>query len=294
MRRARRQYGLGAALLATVGCGLIAPNPAAADPSRQDGGRMLAPPLPAEFESIFNEALAEFDEAQGILLTNPDRARRLFRSAADRLEGLMAAGVVNGRLEYNLGNCYLQAGDVGRAILHYRRAQRLMPTDPLLADNLKTARNRRLTQIRPSRASAFLHSVFFWHYQTSTGSRIRFALVVYLGIWLLLVLRNFLRRRWVSGAALVCVLLTLSVGMSAGLTYWSERNAPQGVVLDMDVAVYKGPGSGYQRQFEQPLQPGTEFVLRQQRQGWWETELPDGKSGWIAAAQAELIPPAGP
>ena len=130
----------------------------------------------------------------------------------------MAAGVVNGRLEYNLGNCYLQASDVGRAILHYRRAQRLMPADPQLAANLKTARGRCLTQIRPSRASAFLHSVFFWHYQTSIASRIRFALATYLGIWFLLMVRNFLRKRWVSGAALVCLVLSSSLGISAGLT----------------------------------------------------------------------------
>ena len=60
----------------------------------------------------------------------------------------------------------------------------------------------------------------------------------------------------------------------------------------MDVAVYKGPGVGYQRQFAEPLQPGTEFDMPQQRQGWWEIELPDAKTGWIAAAQAERIPPA--
>ena len=44
----------------------------------------------------------------------------------------------------------------------------------------------------------------------------------------------------------------------------------------MDVAAYKGPGTGYQRKFEQPLQPGVEFTLRGRRGGWWNVELPDG------------------
>ena len=63
----------------------------------------------------------------------------------------------------------------------------------------------------------------------------------------------------------------------------------------MDVTVYKGPGTGYQRQFEEPLQPGVEFVLREQRGGWWNVELADGKGGWIEAAAAErVIGPAPP
>ncbi len=53
----------------------------------------------------------------------------LFRLAAQRFDSIIASGVVNGRLEFNSGNCYLQAGDLGNAILHYRRAQRLIPGD---------------------------------------------------------------------------------------------------------------------------------------------------------------------
>ena len=65
----------------------------------------------------------------------------------------------------------------------------------------------------------------------------------------------------------------------------------RGPVTGMHVAIYKGPDTGYQRQFEQPLQPGVEFTLRDRTQsGWWKVELPDGKSGWIDAGLAELVP----
>jgi hypothetical protein len=59
----------------------------------------------------------------------------------------------------------------------------------------------------------------------------------------------------------------------------------------MDVVAYRGPGTGYSRQFEQPLQPGVEFTLRERRGGWWHVALLDGQAGWIEQSVAALIPP---
>ena len=253
-------------------------------------GRANAQLLLADPQSEFEQALAAFDLAQEMRAGGPDQARQLFRSAAQRLESIAASGVANGRLEYNLGNCHLQAGDLGRAILHYRRAQRLIPGDPLLSDNLKVARSRCLTPIQPTRRSAFLHGVFFLHYDTSVGTRARAAILLYLATWVLLALRNFVRRRWVTVSATVCGVIGLTLGASIMMSRWADRNAPEAVVTAMDVVAYKGPGTSYQRQFEQPLQPGVEFTLRGHRSGWWNIELPDGKSGWIEAVNAELVP----
>ncbi len=252
--------------------------------------RAAAQSLLTDPRGEFEQALAEFDQAQEIQADKPDGARRLFRSAAGRLENIAAAGVVNGQLEYNLGNCYLQAGDVGRAILHYRRAQRLTPGDPLLSENLRAARSRCLTSIRPTRRSALFRAVFFLHYDTSVADRARAAIVLYVAVWVWLALRNFIWRRGVTVSAIVCVVIALSLAVSVAMDRWSDRNAPAGVITAMDVAAYKGPGTGYQRQFEQPLQPGVEFTLQGRRSGWWNIELPDGKSGWIGADNAELIP----
>ena len=130
-----------------------------------------APEEPIDLRAEFQQAVADFDEAQRVQAEHPDRARRLYLSSAQRLGSIVATGLANGWLEFNLGNSYLQAGDVGQAILHYRRAQRLIPRDPLLTENLAVARSRCLTSIRPTRGSAFLQSVFFWHFQRQSGCR---------------------------------------------------------------------------------------------------------------------------
>lgn len=248
-----------------------------------------AAPTGSELRSEFDEALHDFDEAQRIQNDRPDRARQLFRSAQQRFSSIAAAGIVNGRLEFNIGNCHLQAGDVGQAILHYRRAQRLIPRDPLLADNLAVARSRCLTPIEPTRHSEFFKSVFFLHHQTAAATRFRFGLVMYIAVWVLLSVRSLARRRWITVSTVVCAIVSGACGTSVAAGRWFDRNAPEAVITAMDVVVYKGPGTGYQRQFEQPLQPGVECTVRERRGAWWNIELADGNSGWIEANAAELI-----
>ena len=237
----------------------------------------------------FDRAMTDYDEALTIRETDSDRARALFRASAQRLSSVVASGVTNGRLEYNLGNCFLQAGDLGPAILHYRRAQRLAPRDPLLLDNLREARSRCVTNIEPTRRSTVLRSVFSWHFATTQATRLLTALIFYAVFWVVLTLRVLFRRRWLTSTASICLVLTLLLGGSVGMDAWGNRNAPAGVIAAMDVIVSKGPGPGYKRQFEQPLQPGVEFTLRERRGDWWRIELPDGKSGWIEASTADLV-----
>ncbi len=250
-------------------------------------------PLSSEMHRLFDQALADFDQAQQIRPTEPAKARRLYRSAAQRFESISATGINNGKLAFNLGNCYLQAGDVGRAILNYRRAQRLIPRDPLLADNLREARSRCLTRIETARSDRVMRNLFFWHYETSFGERLFAMIVTSAMFWGLLITRCFWPRRGLTIAAIVAVLATSVFAASMTIEKWTAKSSPVGVITSMDVSVLKGPGTGYQRQFEQPLQPGVEFVLRQRRGDWWQIRVPDGKSGWIDSVSAELLDPIG-
>lgn len=283
--------------LFSLGCALVLfatllPGRVHAVPGRETEGTFaLGLPQGTQAQQAeFEQALADFERAQEMLQENPEVARNLFRAAAQRFENLTAAGIVNGKLEFNLGNAWLQAGDLGRAVLHYRRAQRLVPGDLRLQDNLKLARARRLNTIRVSSRSRVLQSIFFWHHELAAAQRLRLALILFICFWGLLTLRNFGGRRSLLPAALICILVSGLLGGSAALSHWQDRQAPAGVVLALDVAVQKGPGKGYQRQFEEPLQPGVEFILRERRGSWWQIELADGHRGWIEAETSELIP----
>ncbi|MCC7291416.1 MAG: hypothetical protein IT449_05055 [Phycisphaerales bacterium] len=234
-------------------------------------------------------ALKEYEDATALQASDPQAARRLFESCAQRLESLVTAGARNGWIEYNLGNACFQKGSLGEAILHYRRAQRTIPRDDDLRQNLAAARRRCLTAIAPPRSGALLRRAFFWHDTTSFGGRVTAALIANAALWTFAAVFTLKRRRGWLYAAVVAAAMAIGAGGSAAVQGWQEARQPPGVVLAGDVAVFKGPGTGYERQFEQPLQPGVEFTRTQRRGDWWRIELADGQTGWIPARSAALV-----
>jgi len=178
-----------------------------------------------------------FDQAQELLGSDPEQARKHFLSAVQQFESVRSAGVESGPLEYNIGNCYMQAGETGKAILHYRRADRLMPNDAKLKSNLGEARRRCLTSVPISRERRVLSSLLFWHYQTTMPQRLTAAVIFYAVCWLALTARALWRRRWLTALAIAAGALTVTCGLSVAASDWRDRNHPDGVILDLEDSV---------------------------------------------------------
>ena len=89
------------------------------------GGSCLAAEGPSA-EELYFEASRAYKE---------DR----YQEAIDGYFQLIDNGYVNGHLYYNLGNAYFRSGQLGRAILNYKRAQLLIPRDADLNFNLRYA-----------------------------------------------------------------------------------------------------------------------------------------------------------
>jgi tetratricopeptide (TPR) repeat protein len=86
-------------------------------------------------------AQAAYERGIELRRTDPAASLEAFRDSAARWERIRAAGAENGPLEFNLGNAWMESGDVGRAIAAYLRAERFMPGDADLAHNLARARS---------------------------------------------------------------------------------------------------------------------------------------------------------
>lgn len=85
-----------------------------------------------------------------------------YEEAAQLYERLTVSGDDGGETRYDLGNCYLKAGDLGRAILEYRRALKFSPGLDLAERNLAVARRllpARVAPWQPSPWEAFIASV---------------------------------------------------------------------------------------------------------------------------------------
>jgi hypothetical protein len=255
-------------------------------------GRGRVPSASASQVEVCAAAIQAFDEAARIGGSDPTAARRLYEQARDGFESLVDDGVENGRLLYNLGNTYVRLGQIGQAIACYRRAERLIPGDPQLAENLRFARSLRQDQISPPATAAALRSLFFWHYGTPLALRSTLALAAFAAFWALMAARLFVRARHAAlvWSARAVAVLTLTLACSVGLELYEQRTTRAGVITANNVVLRKGNGESYEPRFDHRFSDGVEFVLTEPPRGdWLHIALPDGKDGWIRSDQAELL-----
>ena len=104
---------------------------------------------------------------------------------------LLAEGVRNGPLFYNLGTALLLAGDSENAAAALRRAERYLGSTPEIRVNLRQALALQLGQ--PDADLPWDQVVFFWHYDEPLRVRAGIALCGWLLLWLALLLRLLTR-----------------------------------------------------------------------------------------------------
>ncbi len=243
-----------------------------------------------QITSLFWEAQQLFRDANELAASQPERANDLYHKAALRFERIVHEGNIhNGRLFYNIGNAYFRMKNIGQAILNYRRAQRYIPNDVNLQQNLAYARSKRLDKIEETQEKQMLKRIFFWHYDLPTEVRVYlfFAsfLISWLGAALLLFRRSNSARLLLAAAAFVCMLFLVSLLVE---TYHIKQQPP-GVIISEEVIGRKGDSEAYEKSFTEPLHEGAEFVLLEKRGNWYHVELLDGRRTWIPANSAEMV-----
>ena len=239
--------------------------------------------------ALLNEAVQHYDDGSQIQKKDPPAAERFYLDSAGKFQSLVDSGVANAKLYYNLGNVHLRLGNIGTAILNYRRAQRFDVGDPQLSKNLEFARSLCRTQIEQPGQNQLLRRLFFWHYNSSFSTRAHLALAGYIGFWGLLTVCIFARAGYWRALCWVCFGLCAGLTVSTGVDAFQNTQIRSGVILQDDVIARKGNGEGFEPQFVEPLHQGVEFRLVETRGSWFHVQLADGKSGWIPTTAADLI-----
>lgn len=243
-----------------------------------------------ESETLLMEANASFREANETAARNPESAKELYGKSILRFERILReAGLRNGRLYYNLGNAYFLGGDVGRAMLNYRRAELYIPNDPNLRQNLSYVRNQRKDRIEEQQKTKVLKTVFFWHYDLAAKTRMALFAAFFIALWVFASARLFMRRPILDWAIGLCVILSALLVGSLTVQAIAQTNDASGIILAKDTTARKGNGETYQPSFEEPLHAGTEFTLLEDRSGWYHIELHDGRRCWIPERAVELV-----
>jgi len=207
-----------------------------------------------------------------------------------RYERIVKEGNIgNGKLFYNMGNIYFRIKDIGRAILNYRRAQRYIPNDPNLKQNLDYARSIRMDRIEEKQKTQILKTLFFWHYDLSTQTRVYIFTFSFILLWFLAMVRLFIHKSFIVWFLVVTALFsTLFAGSLFSEAIYLSRIRP-GVIISSQVIARKGNSDTYEPSFKEPLHSGTEFTLTEKRGTWYQIELSDSRKCWVPEKDIEFV-----
>jgi tetratricopeptide (TPR) repeat protein len=240
--------------------------------------------------NLYREGESSFRQANELLPTDPARARGLFQKAALCFETVSRdGGIQNGRLFYNIGNIYFRLGDIGRAILNYRRAERFIPNDINLQQNLNYARSRRVDRIDPKPETQVLRTLFFWHYDLGGMTRAWLLAAVSGLLWISAGMILLKRKAWLRYATISCAGLSLMLACSLAVEFYRQSHVRSGVILEKEAIGRKGDSATFEPTFKEPLHMGAEFTLVEERKGWFHIELADGRRCWIPESAAGII-----
>ncbi len=244
----------------------------------------------AEVKALYTEAVEAFRNANALAASDPDAARILYRKAVMRFEAIVRdGGIHNGKLYYNIGNTYFKIKDIGRAILNYRRAEQFIPNDPNLRQNLDFARANRIDRIEERQETRIMKTLFFWHYDLSTRTRVYVFSVFFMLLWLFASVRIFFKRPFTVWCIAVSLLFSTLFGGSLFAEQVHRRQTRPGVVIAEEAIARKGNSATYEPSFKEPLHAGTEFALVETRADWCRIRLSDSRECWVPRSDIEMV-----
>jgi tetratricopeptide (TPR) repeat protein len=239
---------------------------------------------------LFSQANQFFREANSIT-NDPDQVRRLYEKAILNYEKIISDGQIeNPKLYYNLGNAHFLNGDIGNAILNYRRAEVLNKADTDLQKNLAFARSRRIDKVVVKAEERVLQTLFFWHYDFSIKMKFAVTCISFAFVCISLTVMTWYGKAapWVV-TAVICSVLTACLLASVVLEARARGSRLCGVIIARKVVARQGDGRNYPESFKDALHAGTEFDLLERRFGWLHIRLSDNSDGWIPDNSAALI-----
>ena len=211
-----------------------------------------------------------------------DQANKLYEEgrytdAAAAYENMTRAGPVSAAIYFNLGNAWFKAGQIGRSLCAWRRAQELAPRDPDVRANLQFARNQpglgapAIPGGRWTRWAALL-TLNEWTGLASAFIALFFTVLTARQIW----------PAWKkSGAGLTAALAVACAGwlVGLGLALDARFGAQSSVVIVPEAVVRRSPLEEAPSVFT--AHDGAELLVLDRKDGWLEIADAAGHSGWL-------------
>ncbi|MGZ4963732.1 MAG: BatD family protein [Limisphaerales bacterium] len=224
-----------------------------------------------DLESMFTQANRLYEQGK-------------FTEAAAAYDNLIQVGVVSPALYFNAGNAWFKAGQVGHAIVDYRKAEQLAPRDPDIRANLQFARNHVANYIPAlpgNRWTRWMNhiSVNEWTVAASVSLGLFFIVMATQQVWPT-------TRKTLKGPAIALGLLTACLALCFYFDYGNAQTK-SGVITTSEAVVRRGPFDESQSAFT--VRDGAELLVVDSKDNWLQVADAAHHTGWIRTNQLAVV-----
>jgi hypothetical protein len=225
-----------------------------------------------------------------------DRANAQYRTGdfagAERsYRALLAAGMNNGPVLYNLGNACFKQKKLGEAIYYWERALRQMPGDPEVRANLELANLLILDRIEQEPEPLLLRLVDRAAHLLTVNQESGLVLLALAAANALFSLYLFGRTSRVAFRAFAgsCVAGALALLFASALAWnvYDQVSRREAVVVEQRVDIRSGPG--VENITVVTVHEGIKVQVRGGVNGWYQVSLPNGWNGWLPQNSIRII-----
>ena len=212
-----------------------------------------------------------------------------YDSALRFFELTINGGIFNGEVFYNLGNVYYEQGNLGHALLNYRRALQFIPRD--LDLNIQIARVRSLRSSLQTDTTQWL--IFLEQVTESAVTITELSMSTFL-LWIVfwMILAGYrLKSTWKMMLRMPLIssfVVLVSLMILLGARLYIHHYMPSAIVIADSSPVYSGPSISYFRQYD--LLNASEIYIMEERNEWRKFVTPDNQQGWIQVEDIATIP----
>ncbi len=243
----------------------------------------------ALFSSLFLEAGFAFNnhETSAFNRANVYYEQANYDEAIKQYNSILETGWESGNLYYNLGNCYFKKGELGRAILNYEKARRLIPLDKDLESNYEYTRSLIKGGTVASKKSLPLRVLNNLFEKFTVDG-----LTILLSALFILILMGILISLFFRLVKKHALILTVFMGLFfiagfAGLRGKITLLNKEGVVIVEQVDAKFEPMEKATVYFT--LYEGMKVEVTSSKDNWYKIRRQDNKSGWIEKSSLSIF-----
>lgn len=259
--------------------------------------------LREEAVDVFFRANKEYHAAQKAMAAKKEEeAVENFKHAAQLYEKLLEYNFINGQIYYNLGNAYYRQGMSGKAILCYRRAERLLPRNANIKANINLLKSDFEDKEAMRNIPEILKTMCFWYFFLNLNEITGITIYIYLAFMASILSVVFLRLQWLKKISTVFAACLFVLITSLGIKIYNQQSVERGVVVADECKIRYGPGEEYEPKFE--IHEGAEVKIEEEGNKWYKVYVYvdvenirdeedkkdiEFKKGWIPKVKVEKI-----